>query len=179
MSMEFWKSIDGKGIKWLIGLFSVIFKMTKVPQEWRLSTIVSLCKNKVNIHYYNNYTCMKLLSFYKSFGEGGVYHAPRRQSSVEILMATLGKHLVILVIYVRRGFGFGIEIEVEHHFWISLNLTSALSQEMIQTLMMIGAWRRSGNANYMWENSTNYITKEAREVLGVSRGNFGGHQGDW
>ncbi|KAG5571586.1 hypothetical protein H5410_061352 [Solanum commersonii] len=45
---------------------------------------------------------------------------------------------------------------------------------MKENLMMIGAWRRSGNANYMWENSTNYITKVAKEVLGVSRGNFGG-----
>ncbi|KAH0661410.1 hypothetical protein KY284_026341 [Solanum tuberosum] len=37
----------------------------------------------------------------------------------------------------------------------------------------------SGDANNMWEKTTNCIKKAARELLGVSTGNFGGHRGDW
>lgn len=44
--------------------------------------------------------------------------------------------------------------------------------------MEMGDWGKSEDANSMWDK-TSCIRVAAREVLGVSRGNFGGHQGDW
>ncbi|KAG5632588.1 hypothetical protein H5410_004305 [Solanum commersonii] len=37
--VEFWKSTNKAGIEWLTGLFNVIFKTTKMPDEWRWSTM--------------------------------------------------------------------------------------------------------------------------------------------
>ncbi|KAG5606363.1 hypothetical protein H5410_027855 [Solanum commersonii] len=45
--MEFWKSTNRTGLEWLTSLFNVIFKMAKMPKEWRWSTMVPLYKNKV------------------------------------------------------------------------------------------------------------------------------------
>lgn len=47
--MEFWKNIGRVGLEWLTKLFSVIFKMTKMPEEWRWSMMISLHKNKGDI----------------------------------------------------------------------------------------------------------------------------------
>ncbi|XP_070022784.1 uncharacterized protein [Nicotiana sylvestris] len=33
--MEFWKSAGRTGLEWLTGLFNVIFKTKKMPEEWR------------------------------------------------------------------------------------------------------------------------------------------------
>ncbi|XP_015158910.1 uncharacterized protein [Solanum tuberosum] len=60
--VEFWKSMDKAGIKWLTGLFNVIFKTAKMPEEWRWSTMVPLYKNKGDIQNCNNYRGIKLLS---------------------------------------------------------------------------------------------------------------------
>nr|XP_033510073.1 uncharacterized protein LOC117274821 [Nicotiana tomentosiformis] len=43
----------------------------------------------------------------------------------------------------------------------------------------MGAWRSSGDASKMWTTTTDYIRKATREVLGVSKGYYGGHQGNW
>lgn len=45
--------------------------------------------------------------------------------------------------------------------------------------MAMGAWRSSGDASEMWTATSDCIRKAAREVLGVSKGYYGGHQGDW
>ena len=42
--------------------FNVIFKTAKMPQEWRLSTIIPLYKNKGDAQNYKNYRNIKLLS---------------------------------------------------------------------------------------------------------------------
>ncbi|KAG5608727.1 hypothetical protein H5410_020008 [Solanum commersonii] len=60
--VEFWKSMDKAGIEWLTGLFNVIFKTAKMPDEWRWSTMVPLYKNKGDIQNCNNYRGIKLLS---------------------------------------------------------------------------------------------------------------------
>ncbi|XP_070004261.1 uncharacterized protein [Nicotiana sylvestris] len=44
--VKFWKSAGRVGLKWLTGLFNVIFKTKKIPEEWRWSTMVLLYKNK-------------------------------------------------------------------------------------------------------------------------------------
>ncbi|KAL3351497.1 hypothetical protein AABB24_019876 [Solanum stoloniferum] len=60
--VEFWKYMDKAGIEWLTGLFNVIFKTAKMPDEWRWSTMVPLYKNKGDIQNCNNYRGIKLLS---------------------------------------------------------------------------------------------------------------------
>ncbi|KAG5599849.1 hypothetical protein H5410_031219 [Solanum commersonii] len=62
ISVEFWKSTGKAGIEWLTRLFNVIFKTTKMPNEWKWSTLVSLYKNKGDIQNCNNYKGIKLLS---------------------------------------------------------------------------------------------------------------------
>nr|XP_009777681.1 PREDICTED: uncharacterized protein LOC104227187 [Nicotiana sylvestris] len=41
----------------------------------------------------------------------------------------------------------------------------------------MGVWRSSGDASAMWK--TTNCTREAREVLGISKGYSGGHKSDW
>ncbi|KAG5597411.1 hypothetical protein H5410_038643, partial [Solanum commersonii] len=60
--VEFWKSTNKAGIEWLTGLFNVIFKTAKMPDEWRWSNMVPLYKNKSDIQNCNNYRGVKLLS---------------------------------------------------------------------------------------------------------------------
>ncbi|KAG5602031.1 hypothetical protein H5410_033401 [Solanum commersonii] len=58
-------------------------------------------------------------------------------------------------------------------------LTPALSREMGEKLIGMGAWSGSRDADTMWNKTTSCIREVAFKVLGVSRGNFGGHKGDW
>ncbi|XP_070008739.1 uncharacterized protein [Nicotiana sylvestris] len=60
--VEFWKSVGRAGLEWLTGLFNVIFKTKKMPEELRWSTTVLLYKNKGDIQNCNNYMGIKLLS---------------------------------------------------------------------------------------------------------------------
>nr|XP_033511693.1 uncharacterized protein LOC117276468 [Nicotiana tomentosiformis] len=60
--VEFWKSAGRAGLEWLTGLFNVIFKTKKMPEEGRWSTMVPLYKNKGDIQNCNNYRSIKLLS---------------------------------------------------------------------------------------------------------------------
>ncbi|XP_059284900.1 uncharacterized protein LOC132038212 [Lycium ferocissimum] len=52
---EFWKNAGKVGLEWLTGLFNVIFKTTKMPEEWRWSTMIPVYKNKGDIQSCNNY----------------------------------------------------------------------------------------------------------------------------
>ncbi|XP_019259531.1 PREDICTED: uncharacterized protein LOC109237656 [Nicotiana attenuata] len=38
--VEFWKSMGRAGIEWLTGLFNTIFRMKKMHEEWRWSTMI-------------------------------------------------------------------------------------------------------------------------------------------
>ena len=44
--VEVWKYLGEEGLEWLTELFNVIFRMAKMPKEWRSSTVIPLCKNK-------------------------------------------------------------------------------------------------------------------------------------
>ncbi|XP_075103649.1 uncharacterized protein LOC142178223 [Nicotiana tabacum] len=59
------------------------------------------------------------------------------------------------------------------------DLTRDKAQELEGRLMVMGAWRSSGDASEMWTATTDCIRKAAREMLGVSKGYYGRHQGDW
>ncbi|KAF3625067.1 hypothetical protein FXO37_31070 [Capsicum annuum] len=53
--VDFWKSTSGTGLKWLTKLFNIIFRVAKMPEAWRWSTIIPLYKNKGDIQSCNNY----------------------------------------------------------------------------------------------------------------------------
>ncbi|KAF3658415.1 putative pre-mRNA-processing factor 6-like [Capsicum annuum] len=57
--VDFW---NDAGLRWLTGLFNGIFKMAKMPEVWRWSTMIPLYKNKGDIQSCNNYRGIKLLS---------------------------------------------------------------------------------------------------------------------
>ncbi|XP_075111464.1 uncharacterized protein LOC142181807 [Nicotiana tabacum] len=47
--IEFWKSVVRTGLKWLTGLVNIIFRMKKMPEEWRWSTMIPLYENKGDV----------------------------------------------------------------------------------------------------------------------------------
>ena len=44
--VDFWKYTGRAGLRWLTDLFSVIFKTARMPESWRWSTMIPLCKKK-------------------------------------------------------------------------------------------------------------------------------------
>ncbi|XP_070022408.1 uncharacterized protein [Nicotiana sylvestris] len=52
-------------------------------------------------------------------------------------------------------------------------------QELEGRLTNMGSWKSGGDASAMWMAMANCIREAAREVLGVSKGYYGGHRGDW
>ncbi|XP_019236800.1 PREDICTED: craniofacial development protein 2-like [Nicotiana attenuata] len=58
-------------------------------------------------------------------------------------------------------------------------LTEDKAQDLEGRLSTMGAWRSSGDASTMWSTTANYVREAAREVLGISKGFSGRHQGDW
>ncbi|XP_070026579.1 uncharacterized protein [Nicotiana sylvestris] len=58
-------------------------------------------------------------------------------------------------------------------------LTKDKARELEGRLFAMGAWRSSGDASTMWSTTMNYVREAVREVLGVSKGFSGRHQGDW
>ncbi|XP_070026572.1 uncharacterized protein [Nicotiana sylvestris] len=53
------------------------------------------------------------------------------------------------------------------------------AHELEGRLLAMGAWKSSRDASAMWTTTTNYIREAAREVLGISKGYYGEHRGDW
>ena len=51
ISIEVWRGLGEKGIRWLINLFNIILRTHKVPEEWRNNTLVPLFKNKGDAKY--------------------------------------------------------------------------------------------------------------------------------
>ncbi|XP_009798634.1 uncharacterized protein [Nicotiana sylvestris] len=58
-------------------------------------------------------------------------------------------------------------------------LTKDKAQELDERLAAMGAWRSSGDASTIWSTTVNYVRKATKEVLGISKGFSGRHQGDW
>ncbi|XP_019251384.1 PREDICTED: craniofacial development protein 2-like [Nicotiana attenuata] len=52
-------------------------------------------------------------------------------------------------------------------------------EELEGRLSAMGAWRSSGDASTMWSTTANYMRQVAKEVLGISQGFSGRHQGGW
>ena len=43
---EVWRCLEEVGMRWLLNLFNKIWLTKKMPNGWRRSTLVPLCKNK-------------------------------------------------------------------------------------------------------------------------------------
>nr|XP_016434762.1 PREDICTED: uncharacterized protein LOC107761110 [Nicotiana tabacum] len=61
--------------------------------------------------------------------------------------------------------------------WGALSKDNA--QELEGRLTNMGSWKSGGDASAMWTTTVDCIREAAREVLGVSKGYYGGHRGDW
>ncbi|GKD50313.1 hypothetical protein Tco_1279289, partial [Tanacetum coccineum] len=59
--IEAWRSLGDEGIFWLTILFNKIFTSAKMPEEWRLSEVIPIFKNKVDAQVCSNYRGIKLL----------------------------------------------------------------------------------------------------------------------
>ncbi|GJR62447.1 retrovirus-related pol polyprotein LINE-1 [Tanacetum coccineum] len=54
--------MENEGMKWLTCLFNKIFSSAKMPDEWRLSEVIPIYKNKGDAQTCSNYRGIKLLS---------------------------------------------------------------------------------------------------------------------
>ncbi|KAG5584098.1 hypothetical protein H5410_044532 [Solanum commersonii] len=70
-------------------------------------------------------------------------------------------------------------LTTQHKLWIKWGGLTPASREMGEKLIGMGAWSDSGDADAMWNKAASCIREVASKVLAVSRGNFGGHKGDW
>ena len=60
--IEVWKDLEEIAIVWLTKLFNLIFGANKMPEEWRRSILVAMCKNKGDVQSCTNYRGIKLMS---------------------------------------------------------------------------------------------------------------------
>ena len=60
--IEVWKCLGKQGIEWLTKLFNMILKTKRMSDQWRISTLVPLYKNKGDIYNFANYKNIKLMS---------------------------------------------------------------------------------------------------------------------
>ncbi|GJR37011.1 retrovirus-related pol polyprotein LINE-1 [Tanacetum coccineum] len=71
--IEAWRCLEDEGVKWLTCLFNKIFLSAKMPEEWRLSEVIPIYKNKGDAQACSNYRGIKLLShtmkLYERVGE--------------------------------------------------------------------------------------------------------------
>ncbi len=60
--IEVWRCLGKVGIDWLTELFNKIWKTSRIPQDWRKSTLVPIYKNKGDAQDCANYRGIKLIS---------------------------------------------------------------------------------------------------------------------
>ena len=60
--MEAWITLSNKGVEFLVNFFNKLLRGEKMPDKWRRSVLVSLCKGKKDIKECGNYWGIKLMS---------------------------------------------------------------------------------------------------------------------
>ncbi|GJS86920.1 hypothetical protein Tco_0769556 [Tanacetum coccineum] len=53
--IEAWRCLEDEGVKWLTCLFNKILLSAKIPEEWRLSEVIPIYKNKGDAQACSNY----------------------------------------------------------------------------------------------------------------------------
>nr|GEX30209.1 hypothetical protein [Tanacetum cinerariifolium] len=80
--IEAWRGLGDEGVKWLTCLFNKIFSSAKMPDEWRLSEVIPVYKNKGDAQACSNYRGIKLLSHTMKLWESVIERRLRRESRV-------------------------------------------------------------------------------------------------
>ncbi|GJY99195.1 aminopeptidase M1 [Tanacetum coccineum] len=80
--IEAWKCLEDEGVKWLTRLFNKIFPSAKMPDEWRLSEVIPIYKNKGDAQTCSNYRGIKLLSHTMKLWERVIERRVRRETRV-------------------------------------------------------------------------------------------------
>ena len=82
ISIEIWRDLGKEGICWLTKLFNVILRTHKMPEEWRLSILIPLYKNKDDVQVCRNYRGIKLLSHTMKLGERVIERRIRQETVI-------------------------------------------------------------------------------------------------
>jgi hypothetical protein len=80
--IEVWMTLGDVAIVWLTKLFNLIFRLNKIPDEWRQSILVPIFKNKVDVQSCTNYRGIKLMSHTIKLCERIIEHRLRGVSNV-------------------------------------------------------------------------------------------------
>ncbi|GKD98340.1 retrovirus-related pol polyprotein LINE-1 [Tanacetum coccineum] len=80
--IEAWRCLEDEGVKWLTCLFNKILLGAKMPDEWRLSEVIPIYKNKGDVQACSNYRGIKLLSHTMKLWERVIEKMLRRETRV-------------------------------------------------------------------------------------------------
>jgi hypothetical protein len=80
--IEVGRCLGDIAIVWLTKLFNTIFRINKMPDEWRRSTLVPIFKNKGDVQSCTNYRGVKLMSHTIKLWERVIEHRLRERTSV-------------------------------------------------------------------------------------------------
>ena len=82
--IEAWRCLGDIAIVWLTKLFNHIFRLNKMPDEWRRSILVPIYKNKGDIQSFTNYWGIKLMSHTMKLWERVIEHRLRAKTRVSM-----------------------------------------------------------------------------------------------
>ncbi|GJW99695.1 retrovirus-related pol polyprotein LINE-1 [Tanacetum coccineum] len=80
--IEAWKSLGDEGSFCLTILFNKIFSSARMPEEWRLSEVIPIFKNKGDVQVCSNYRGIKILGHTMKLWERMIQRRLRRETSV-------------------------------------------------------------------------------------------------
>jgi hypothetical protein len=80
--IEVWMTLGDVEIVWLSKLFNLIFRSNKMPDEWRRSILVPICKNKGDVQSCTNYRGIELMSHTMKRWERIIEHRLRGVTNV-------------------------------------------------------------------------------------------------
>ena len=82
--IEVWRCLGDIAIVWLTKLFNHIFRLNKMPNEWRRNILVPIYKNKGDIQSCTNYRGIKLTSHTMKLWERVIVHRLRAITRVSM-----------------------------------------------------------------------------------------------
>jgi hypothetical protein len=80
--IEVWSSLGDVAIVWLTRLFNLIFRLNKMPDEWRRNILVPIFKNKRDVQSCTDYRGIKLMSHTMKLWERIIEHRLRGVTNV-------------------------------------------------------------------------------------------------
>ncbi|GKB52698.1 hypothetical protein Tco_0903451 [Tanacetum coccineum] len=93
-SFGYLRYLEDEGVKWLTRLFNKIFPSAKMPDEWRLSEVIPIYKNKGDAETCSNYRGIKLLSHTMKLWERVIERRVRRETRVRIKQKPQERRLI-------------------------------------------------------------------------------------